>query len=220
VPIGKDVKRWESIIRGELERSKIPLPVKLVLSVIDVESRGKPGLVNPKSGASGLMQVMPVVVRDFNKHHSMKYTMADMRDPQNPLAQIRVGVWILGQFWKGAYRYLLSRLPTVPMDELMRIADLFYVAGPGATRKKLDKLSTPTFSAIAERWPKWNALPHTIRVQNRVSESETKFDLAAISNWLSNGKKGSLDDPLTKKQGAAIALIILALAYLLFFRKR
>lgn len=221
MPIGKQAYQWASLSQSELNRSGIPLPVELVLSVIDVESRGKPGLVNKTSGASGLMQVMPVVVDGYNKSHATKYTMSDMRDPSNPVAQIRVGVWILGQFWKSAYRYLTSRLPTVPMDELMRIADLFYVAGPGATKKKLATLSHPSFYAVSQRWPNWNALPHTVRVQNRVSDAQTKFDLSAISDWLmSSNNGGSIDDPITKKEGAVFALLILVVAWaLLKFRR-
>ena len=217
--IGKSSKRWASLVSGELTLAKVPLPVDLILAVIDVESGGKPGLVNQKSGASGLMQVMPVVLKDFNKVHSIRYSIDDIRDPQNPLAQIRVGVWILSQFWKSAYKYLLSRLKVIPMDELLRIADLFYVAGPAATKKKLSKVSPPTFAAIAERWPTWNALPHTIRVQKRVSDEKTNFDLTSISNWLKGNGKGSLDDPLTKKEGAAIALILLVLGWLLLKKR-
>jgi hypothetical protein len=206
-------KKWSSIVSSELARAGIPLPIGLVLSIIHIESSGKPGIKNPKSGASGLMQVMPVVVEDYNKVHSEKYTMADMRNPGNPTAQIRVGVWILGQFWKGAYRYLVGRLGSVDTAELMKIADLFYVAGPGATKRKLDKLPAPSYEAARAKFPNWNALPHPDKLTQLVSAEGVQFNLDSISDWLQKSTGGGGTTTINNRTGAAVGLLILAAAY-------
>jgi hypothetical protein len=60
------------------------------------------------------MQVMPIALRHYNENHSQQYTMADLRSKTSSAAaiQIRIGIWILGFFWKSAYRYLKSKLGT------------------------------------------------------------------------------------------------------------
>jgi hypothetical protein len=140
--IPTSVSRWEPIVRAELGSQSVPLPHELILAVIKVESSGKPGLVNNKSGASGLMQIMPTTLQDFNSRHGTNYTMADMQSESDSAArkQIQVGIGVLAHYWKRAFKYLSNRLSDVPIDELAHIADLFYTAGPGATMKKLDKL--------------------------------------------------------------------------------
>lgn len=191
--IPASVLRWEPAIVAELQARSIPLPKELVESIMTVESRGKPGLVNPKSGASGLMQVMPITLQDFNQRHGTDYTLSDMRGTSNDAAlkQIRVGIDIMAHYWKRAYQYLSNRLENVPIDELGRIADLFYVAGPGATKKKLDKLDVPTWERVKATYPGWNALPHPTKVYT----DPKPWNVAAISQWLD----GALSDlPVAK----------------------
>jgi len=204
------VTRWEPIVATELSARSIPLPKELVLAVIWVESRGKPGLVNPKSGASGLMQIMPTTLQDFNQRHGTNYTLADMRGESKDAAikQIRVGVDIIAHYWKKAYQYLSSRLEHVPIDELGRIADLFYVAGPGATRKKLDKLPVPVWAAVKDAYPKWNALPHP----TKVFAEPKPWDISSISSWL-DGELSKLPIVKDPKQGFAFGVLILMAAY-------
>jgi hypothetical protein len=219
VNISNKTRRWEPIIKSELSRAGIPLPVDLVLTIIQIESQGKSGIINHSSGASGLMQVMPIVIKDYNQSHAVKYSIEDMRDANNPTAQIRVGIWVLGQFWKSAYKYLLGRLGTVDTSELMKIADLFYAAGPKATKKRLNKLSTPSYEAIREKYPTWNALPHTEKLSGSISALGTQFNLDAISDWLHSsgggggGGGGGTGTGISKSGGAAIALCILALGW-------
>lgn len=208
MPIKKKAAKWAPVVELELQSQNIPLPVELVLAVIDIESSGVPGLTNKKSGASGLMQVMPVVVEDYNKAHTQKTSIERMRDSSLGKEQIKVGVWILGQFWKGAYNYLKKRLGNVPIDELMRIADLFYVAGPGATKKRLNKLTSPSWDAVLNAYPNWNALPHT---KKAIEKTEgVAFDLDAIGDWL-EGAVGKI----TKEKGAGIAIAIIAAGMIL-----
>lgn len=213
--ISKKALAWASTAQQELKNQNIPLPVELILAVIDIESSGVPGLVNKKSGASGLMQVMPIVVEDYNKAHPKNQTtIKRMRESTMGPEQIRVGVWILGRFWKSAYKYLKSRLENVPIDELMKIADLFYVAGPGATRKKLDKLDVPIWSNILKKYSEWNALPHT---KKAISKTEgVNFELDNIADWLEGTVSG-----IDQKRGAGLAILIVAAGMLLlkYFQK-
>ena len=67
------VDQWQALIAAELERAGYPLPGELVEAVMHRESRGRVGVINPSSGASGLMQVMPVALRDYNNNHKHKY---------------------------------------------------------------------------------------------------------------------------------------------------
>lgn len=206
--ISKKALAWAPVVDSELKRQKIPLPIELILAVIDIESSGVPGLENKKSGASGLMQVMPVVVQDYNKIHKSKTSIERMRDPNLGEEQIKVGIWILGQFWKGAYNYLKNRMSNVPIDELMKIADLFYVAGPGATKKRLDKLSNPIWSSVLASYPKWNALPHT---KKAIKKTEgVLFDIDAIGDWL-DGVVGKID----QRKGVGIAIVVIAAGMLM-----
>jgi len=203
---------WRPVVVQELDRANVPLPVDLILAVIDVESRGSAGLVNGKSGASGLMQIMPVVLQDFNKAHKTTYTMHDMarKDETGAMIQIRVGIWVLSQFWRGAYRYLTGRLETVPVERLAEIADLFYVAGPGATRRRLDKVEPPFLDSVISRYPDWNALPHPENVFKRTAAAGMVWPLPELSTWLKTA-----ESKLSTAAGAGIGLLIMAATYLL-----
>ena len=139
------VEKWSTLINSELGRAGYPLPPELVKAVMYRESRGNVGAINPSSGASGLMQVMPIALKDYNQNHQRKYTMADLRGKTQTAAktQIRIGLWILARFWKGAFNYLRKRLGEVALDDLARIADMFYAAGPGNSKKKIAKVHQP-----------------------------------------------------------------------------
>jgi hypothetical protein len=181
----KNVERWRSTALAELSKFQIPLPVELILSVIERESAGIAGDVNQKSGASGLMQIMPIALTDYNQRHGTKYTMADMRgdDPLSAQRQVEVGVATVGHFWRSAYRYLSDRYGSqsaVPIEELARIADLFFAAGPGATQNRLDKISAPFWENVQKAYPTWNALPHP----RHVLKEPKPWNLPAIQAWL------------------------------------
>jgi len=203
-PIAKSTARWAPFVADELKKAGLPFPPELILAVIDVESRGVPGLLNPKSGASGLMQVMPIALQSYNAAHSVKYSIDDMRARDNPIAQIRVGLWILGQFWRTAHRYLSGRLTSIPMDELAQISDLMYAAGPAAVKKLLNQLPVPTVDALRNRFPNWNALPHIVNVFDRVSPSAISD--TAVSQWISSSTRSSY--PIQQKQNWIVNLAI------------
>lgn len=181
-----DKERIQQIIQNELRSGGYPFPPELIHAIVKVESNWTPGATNPKSGASGLMQVMEIVVTDYNKSNKTKLLISDLRhkDETSVVNQIKVGLWVLGVFWRGAYKYLQPKTGTVPVDELVKIADMFYVAGPGATKKKLNQLPTPTSAAVAERWPEWVALNHVKKVWSLVDAGAPSWDLAEIDRWL------------------------------------
>jgi soluble lytic murein transglycosylase-like protein len=206
----KSVLRWLPLVSAELAAQGIPLPDSLILSVINVESNGKPGIVNPKSGASGLMQVMPGTLTDYNQRHGKHYPLSSMRSSSNADArkQIEVGIAVLAHYWKRAYRYLQKRMGDVPVDELGHIADLFYAAGPDATMQRLDKLAVPTWAAVRDAFPNWNALPHPAKI----FAVPHQWDLDALGTWLERplSKIGKPADP---KTGFALGVILLMATY-------
>jgi len=208
------VLKWTPVVIAELSRAQVPLPRDLILSVIDVESRGKAGQVNPKSGASGLMQVMPGTLASYNESNPT-VSLSELRSssPVAGVKQIRVGLWVLATYWRGAHNYLSERLAQVPIDELAHIADLYYVAGPGATRKRLDKLGSPTWAGVQARFPNWNALPHPRNVFKRLDGLQ--WPVEAISSWL---ETKSIMKP-GPREGFALAVLGILVAWY-FLRKK
>lgn len=196
-----------------MSRAGIPLPVELALSLIDYESGGIIGNTNQSSGASGLMQVMPGTLADYNKRHALKVPLSVLRsrEPEAARSQIRVGLWVLTQFWRGTYNYLRQRSKTISTDDLARIADLYYAAGPGITRKKLGAVSAPTFAALAAANPTWKAISHAERVFKRLdSFGPVAWRMDEISDWLDRGGPGEV---MTRPpvQGFILAAIVLLL---------
>jgi hypothetical protein len=208
------VLKWAPVVEAELSRAQVPLPRDLILSVIDVESRGKAGLVNLVSGASGLMQVMPGTLASYNQSNP-PVSLSELRSssPAAGVKQIRVGLWVVATYWRGAYNYLSDRLAQVPIDELAHIADLYYVAGPEATRKRLDKLGSPTWAGVQARFPNWNALPHPRNVFKRLEG--LKWPIEAISSWL---ETKSIMKP-GPREGFALAVLGILVAWY-FLRKK
>ena len=159
----KKLQRLLPIIHQEISANGYPFPPELITALIWIESRGNVGAVNPKSGASGLMQVMPIALKDYNQRSGKQpLTMEVMRSKNetNATDQIRVGMWLLSMFWKSAYKYLKRRLGTVEMNDLIKIADSFYAAGPGRMKQLLDPIAKPTWDNAVARYPNSNALGH------------------------------------------------------------
>jgi soluble lytic murein transglycosylase-like protein len=211
----RGVGQWRSLVESELDRSRYPLPPELVLAVMKRESNGKTGEVNTTSGASGLMQVMPIALKDYNQHHKNKYTMSDLRSRTTAGAriQVRVGIWLLARFWRGAYNYLKKRLGNVALDDLARIADFFYAAGPGNSRKKLDKIKRPTYDAVKARYPKWDRIIPAQLVWDRVAQHGGQWDIESIDKWLEGG---ILIEKKKTMLGAALGLVLIAVAWWYF----
>lgn len=214
------VEKWKPAVIAELQRQSVPLPYELILAIMWVESRGKAGLVNKKSGASGLMQVMPGTLLDFNKRHGKNYSIEDLRGDtlSDAVKQIEVGIAIISRYWKSAYRYLTKKLPEIPIDLIARIADLFYVAGPGATQKRLNKLTSINWTNIITSFPEWNALPHPKNVFEYVLENSQPYNMDAIGKWLQTDFVNHPEkDP---RGGFAIGVVVLMAAYWLMKGKK
>ena len=65
----------------------------IIPAIIKVESGGNPHAVS-KAGAIGLMQITPIVLKEYNQHYTyfLTYTMEDMK---YPFANKVVGYWYL-----------------------------------------------------------------------------------------------------------------------------
>lgn len=205
----------QRMIVEETEAGGYPWPVELFDSVVKVESNYRPGLVNPKSGASGLAQVMPVTLKDYNARHTQKISQSDLEadDISSARKQLQVGMWALGQFWKGAYNYLQPRLGTVPVDELVKIADLFYVAGPGATRAKFKTVSTPSYNALLNAYPEWNAHRHVQKVWTYTTEKNPVWNLEAIDEFVNKGGEPIIAGFDGHLGGFVLASLVIAIAW-------
>jgi hypothetical protein len=65
----------------------------LIEQIIQIESSGNPNAYNKRTKATGLMQITPVVVEEFNENNSnTKYSLRDMKNPEK---NRRVGTWYL-----------------------------------------------------------------------------------------------------------------------------
>jgi hypothetical protein len=157
-----------------------------VLAVIQVESAGDPEAVNKTSGASGLMQVMPIALRDFNNHHKKSpVAWASLRgktliDIKN---QIRVGMWVMGQYLRSAHKFIASKLPAVEIENLIKMADHFYAAGPAGTKKRIGN-TPPDTRIIAQKFPGWSPVRHARKIWDYAQKENPKWDLQKINDWV------------------------------------
>jgi hypothetical protein len=209
--IRPSVVKWTPVVDSELANANVPLPRDLILAMIDVESDGVAGLTNPKSGASGLMQVMPGTLKWYNNTHQSQVSLGELRSSSLAAAvkQIRVGIAVIAAYWRSAWKYLSDKFSSVPIDNLAHIADLFYVAGPGATKERLDMMTVPpTWNAIQTRFPKWNALPHPRNVFSYLDG--IVWPTAQIFQWLESKKP--IFEP-TPKEGFLISMLAIMAAW-------
>jgi len=183
-----------------------------VLVLIDRESRGRPA-AKSNVGALGLMQVMPISLREYNRHHAQKYSLDQLSS--SPQVQVRVGIWILGKYVRDVAAYLRRRLGNVALDDLIRIADLWYATGPGNARPRLDRIK-PVWDVIASTYPNWDRVGPAQLVWSRANEEGASWDLPAINGWLETAITENKQKTIG---GAAIALVVVAIAWLYFSRK-
>lgn len=208
------VDQWRTMVDEELARLNCPLPQSLVIAVMERESRGRVGAKNPTSGASGLMQVMPIALKHYNENHSKKYNMADLRAKTDNAGriQIRVGLWILVFFVKAAYRYLKKFMAVVPLNELIRTADFFYASGGKRARDRLNLVTPPpTFDNVKSKFPGWDRLAPAQLVWDRSVIGP--WNIPAIDAWL----EGNIEEEDERTGlGAALGIIIIAIAWWYF----
>ena len=208
--ISESALRWRLQVRYELERQKSPLPEELVLALIDVESRGVPGIRNPRSGASGLGQIMPIALEQYNRFNNPQYSMQIMqnKDPASANAQIRVTVWTLSQYW-----VIMAKSHAIlgTVGDLARFADAAYCAGQGKIFDRLKKLPVATWSNFQTVYGDYAAVKnHTIPVFNRFDDS--LLDENKILTWLKTRSKTLLAKSSILSP-AVIALALIFIAY-------
>ena len=78
--MGKKIKSLELKVEEEFQKNKRQKNYTdlLIKALIQVESRGDAKVVNSKSGATGVLQLMPVYVKDVNRIlGEKKYTLKD-----------------------------------------------------------------------------------------------------------------------------------------------
>lgn len=98
-----NVERWRAMAEAELARQDSPVPLGLVLAIIEAESTGNPrayrGEAALHDGSIGLMQILSATARGLG------YTGIN-GDPQNqnglfdPATNIRYGVMFLTDLWQ------------------------------------------------------------------------------------------------------------------------
>lgn len=218
-----DSSRFLPIISSEISLMKYPFPPELITALIWVESRGNVGAVNSNSGASGLMQIMPIALRHYNQESGLPtVTMAMLKSKSDEYAQdqIRVGMWLLANFWKGAYRFLKSKMNAVNTTDVMKIGDTFYAAGPGRMKQLISKIDgNPTFANIVKTYPNSNAIKHAKNVFNRASKLGAKFDENKIRRWLTNTPVPQTAPTIAERppiDGAIMALIAIGIVWFTF----
>jgi len=188
--VSKRTKQWLPMIKNELAGKGYPFPPELITALIPAERAGAVGTINKKSGASGLMQVMPIALKSYNQNNPEKYKMAHLRGKNDTDAaiQIRVGTWILGHYWRKANKYLHRRSIDPTIHDLALTGSMFYVAGPRPIKNRLDKLARPDASAVLNRWgdSSWKPIVYAKRLWNLCAAQNPNWDLTAVKSWLGN----------------------------------
>lgn len=72
------------------------MPVDLS-KIMQIESNGNPEAFHPRTGATGLYQITPIVLVEYNNFHPVKYTKKDLK---NPIINTLIAEW-----------YMLVRIP-------------------------------------------------------------------------------------------------------------
>lgn len=222
--ISDKTKKLVPFVEAELNRHEYPYPTSLVLAVIQVESAGNPGAVNPSSGASGLMQVMPGTLVEYNKHHERKISLESLRSStkQGIMDQISVGLWVMGTYLRSAHNWLSQKMPKVGLEDLIKISDHFYAAGPAGTKRKIGDI-VPTAKNISEKYPDWSPVRHAKKVWDFTIAENPIWDLNAINRWVTGQIIPKPDDkpidPEKNKHGFLIAMMIIAIAAYFMERK-
>ena len=220
------VERYREIVEAELKRQNSALPAEVVLAHITHESAGIPGTVSP-AGAAGLTQVMPFWLKTWNDAHSAAtITASDLRSTtaDGIRKQIAIGILALGTFWRAAYRWLLERQGTAAIDDLIRWAAAYYVAGPGNAIKLSQATGSVLWSDVRSARPDSRAVIYADKVFNTAIANKPVWSLAKLDAWLSAG--GNVPASLARAVpaispliGLLLALGVIAIASFYFFKR-
>ena len=124
----------------------------LVRAIIELESAGQPDAVNPKTGAMGLMQLMPgtwdAQVAEMHLYFGTTPETNPM-DPLDPYDNVRVGLWLLSHLlrkYPDAHPYALDCYAmgeAGAMERLLKLPDYTPCAWTqkvlAAAQDKIDK---------------------------------------------------------------------------------
>lgn len=180
------VERWRTQVRYELDRQKVPLPEDLILSLISIESSGIPGLINPRSNASGLGQIMPIALKQYNMYNpTIDWQTMRQKTREAANAQIRVLVWTLAQYW-----IIMAKSKAIlgTVGELARFADCAYTVGQKHVFDRIEKLPVPTWKNFFDKHFAWAPIKnHTTKVFRLFDDSQ--LDETSILAWLKSRSK-------------------------------
>lgn len=223
----KRVLKLTPVVQSEIQRGGYPFPAELILGLMQYESGGKIGAVNEKSGASGLIQVMPGTLAHFNKSTGSNVALSTMRskDLDSAAIQLRVGLWVLGQYWRKAFQFLseTNRTTDVPLDDLVMFGDSFYAAGPGKVKKMSRGIFPLTWSSWSRRYPTSNITKHADRVWARTKEQNPTWNLSLVDKWIQG--KSPKSKPVKRwepepKTGLMLGLVLIMLASYFMSKKK
>ena len=97
------VRRFDKVF----ERYRGSLPIEYVRALVERESDGRPGV--RAGSAIGLMQIVPVVLADYNKRHGTAYQSEHLADPATNVA---IGCELL-RLIAASYRKYHPRIPNL-----------------------------------------------------------------------------------------------------------
>lgn len=162
-----DVARWRPLVTEELARVSSPIPVGVVLAVIQLESAGEAGLkASRKAGdgsyAIGLMQCIQSAIDTYNAATgaSVRYEWLGGESDESARYQVRVGIWLLGRAWANVREYVEEHEQATPaLDQLVRLGDCAYAMGWGGLKAKLEDLTErglpATYGSLESEFPTW-----------------------------------------------------------------
>jgi soluble lytic murein transglycosylase-like protein len=219
------VERWRAAAQAEIARQRLPFPPELILSVIRAESGGDPKALSNK-GAMGLMQVMPGTLKDYNQRTGHNYTDRQFKDSSD--LQIKVGVWVLKNFWRSAYQYLKERTQNIAIDLLSKAASLFYVFGPGRARRYWNR-TDPTYEAFASRYANTDPIKNGYATKIWDYAAGGPWNSDAVNRWLGgdtiddggtdDDTDNNQDDSQKNRAGAILAIGLMLFAWFYFKKK-
>jgi hypothetical protein len=100
------VRRYDSVF----QRYRGGIPIEYVRALVDRESNGRPTV--RAGSAIGLMQIVPVVLNDYNKRHGTQYRSEHLT---NPATNVAIGCELL-RIIIASYRKNHPRIRTMQVD--------------------------------------------------------------------------------------------------------
>lgn len=215
------VERWRAEVQSQMDQRGYPWAVEFVLALMQRESGGIIGNTNSTSGASGLMQVMPISLQEYNNKTGSSIQLSTLRATNMASAptQIKVGMWILASYWKSAYKWLAeqNQNQNIPIDELAKFSDAFYHAGANGMKGLSQNLPRPI------RWADWQSghpnnkiTVHANAVWANSLNNGAVWNMTKVYDFVQGGLITIPTDPTSPKMGFVLAIIIFVIgSYLL-----